>query len=97
MGDPTAEIAARVIAQVRRVAEELRPSIGELPVSLESSLDRDLAFDSLGRAELVARIEEAFQRGLCFLTWLIHPSSKCHSPSSNRRIDVPTSAHRMFG
>ncbi len=59
--DPAADTAARVIAVVRRVAEELRPSVGPIPVTLESSLDRDLAFDSLGRAELVARIEEAFE------------------------------------
>ncbi len=57
---PAADTAARVIATVRQVAEELRPSVGHVPVTLESSLDRDLAFDSLGRAELVARIEEAF-------------------------------------
>jgi 1-acyl-sn-glycerol-3-phosphate acyltransferase len=59
--DPAADTSARLIAVVRRVAEELRPSVRDIPVSLESSLDRDLAFDSLGRAELVARIEEAFE------------------------------------
>jgi 1-acyl-sn-glycerol-3-phosphate acyltransferase len=54
------ETAARVQALVRDVMAELRPSWADRPVTLDSQLDRDLGFDSLGRGELIARIEQAF-------------------------------------
>ena len=48
-----------LLAIVRRVSSELhaRP---EETVALDSSLERDLGIDSLGRVELFARIEQAF-------------------------------------
>jgi 1-acyl-sn-glycerol-3-phosphate acyltransferase len=46
---------------VRQLALELHPHKEQvLPVSLDSSLDRDLGFDSLGRVELLVRLERAF-------------------------------------
>ncbi|MEA3291997.1 MAG: AMP-binding protein, partial [Pseudomonadota bacterium] len=44
---------------------ELYPHDAAAPaVSLESSFDADLGFDSLARAELLARVEQAFHAGL---------------------------------
>ncbi len=49
----------------RRVADELHPrSSGHRRVTLDSSLDRDLGLDSLGRAELITRLEKAYGVGL---------------------------------
>jgi 1-acyl-sn-glycerol-3-phosphate acyltransferase len=45
---------------VGEIARELHPSIEVGPPRLESSLDRDLAFDSLGRMELMHRVESEF-------------------------------------
>jgi 1-acyl-sn-glycerol-3-phosphate acyltransferase len=58
-----ADAAAReLIAVVGRLALELHPSRTRLDeISLSSRLERDLGIDSLGRAELVPRIERAFR------------------------------------
>ncbi len=52
--------AAALIGVVEEVARELHPGRRSVAATLESRLDRDLGIDSLGRAELVARIERAF-------------------------------------
>ena len=66
--EKTTEIADRaqiLLEIVRQVATELHPrSRANQSVHLDSSLDRELGFDSLGRAELVARLERAFGIGL---------------------------------
>ncbi|MCH7935808.1 MAG: AMP-binding protein [Proteobacteria bacterium] len=49
-----------LLRQVREVAAELRPHLSQTPVTLDSLLDKDLGFDSLGRVELLVRIERAF-------------------------------------
>lgn len=46
---------------VAKVAAELHPRRSPVEVTLDSRLDRELGFDSLGRVELVARLERAFQ------------------------------------
>ncbi len=47
-----------LIAIVEELAEELRPgTIGRASLTLSSALDRDVGLDSLGRVELLARIE----------------------------------------
>ena len=47
-----------------QVVEELHPGLTfRKRVSLDSSLDRDLALDSLGRVELVGRLEKEFGVG----------------------------------
>jgi 1-acyl-sn-glycerol-3-phosphate acyltransferase len=56
--------AERVLETVRAVAAELHPGPGLSAPALDSALDRDLGFDSLGRAELVARIERDFSIAL---------------------------------
>ncbi len=57
--------AQGVLEIARQVADELHPrSSGRRRVTLDSSLDRDLGLDSLGRAELITRIERAFGVGL---------------------------------
>lgn len=53
--------SAALLEVVRQLAEELHPSkTGGATVTLESLLDRDLGFDSLGRMELLTRLERAF-------------------------------------
>ncbi|BBJ00124.1 acyl-CoA synthetase [Ferrigenium kumadai] len=50
-----------LLETVRRFAAESRArSGGEMPVSLDSSLEKDLGLDSLGRVELLMRVERAF-------------------------------------
>ena len=52
------EVAGRILGLVRELALELRPYRElHLAVELDSQLDRDLGFDSLGRAELILRTE----------------------------------------
>src|SRR3954467_7736176 len=51
---------ADVLEIVQGLAPALQPQRGARAVSLDSSLERDLGFDSLGRVELLARLEKAF-------------------------------------
>jgi 1-acyl-sn-glycerol-3-phosphate acyltransferase len=51
---------ADVLEIVQGLARELQPQHGARAVSLDSSLERDLGFDSLGRVELLARLEKGF-------------------------------------
>ncbi|MDH3692278.1 MAG: hypothetical protein OEU36_22825, partial [Gammaproteobacteria bacterium] len=63
MSTPSAEPIAEddvttLLSLIRDLAVELNPGYqSSRPVSLDDSLDRDLGFGSLGRAELFARIE----------------------------------------
>jgi 1-acyl-sn-glycerol-3-phosphate acyltransferase len=60
--DDRAVVAQRILHAVRDLALEVRPQLGRgLAVTLDSNLDRDLGFDSLGRAELVLRVDRMFQ------------------------------------
>lgn len=53
--------AARLLDVVRTLARELQPTGGRVhAVTLDSRLDRDLGLDSLGRAELILRVNQAF-------------------------------------
>jgi 1-acyl-sn-glycerol-3-phosphate acyltransferase len=56
------ELAARFSRLVRDLVWELHPQMQRrVAVTLDSDLDRDLGLDSLGRAELVLRIDRAFK------------------------------------
>ena len=58
---PAAEAAATLLACVESTLRELRAGDPDLPpVTSDSVLDQDLGFDSLGRMELLLRIERAF-------------------------------------
>jgi len=58
---PPADTAGEVLQLVRDVAVQLHPRRRRsLRVALDSSLDRELGFDSLGRVELLYRLERAF-------------------------------------
>ncbi len=58
--DP-ADASGRLLAVVSELARELQPRKGaRLDVRLDSDLDRDLGLDSLGRAELLHRLDRAF-------------------------------------
>jgi 1-acyl-sn-glycerol-3-phosphate acyltransferase len=55
------DLAPRLLEVVQQAAAELHPrQASRMRCTLDSSLERDLAFDSLGRVELIARIERAF-------------------------------------
>jgi 1-acyl-sn-glycerol-3-phosphate acyltransferase len=56
------EVAGRFHRLVRDLVWELHPHMQRrVAVTLDSDLDRDLGLDSLGRAELVLRIDRAFK------------------------------------
>jgi 1-acyl-sn-glycerol-3-phosphate acyltransferase len=56
------EVSARLSRLVRDLVWELHPEMQRrVAVTLDSDLDRDLGLDSLGRAELVLRIDRAFK------------------------------------
>jgi acyl carrier protein len=57
-GGTDAEV--RVLEIVAAVAAELRPGREARTARLDSRLDQDLGFDSLGRVELVSRLDAAF-------------------------------------
>ena len=67
MGDPKEIIdrdgmAEALLAMVRELAAELHPRrFLTKPVTLDSSLTRDLGLDSLARVELLARIGKRFR------------------------------------
>ena len=57
-----AALARELLEIVRALAEELHPHLRRTQeVSLDDDLDRDLGFDSLGRAELILRLDRAFK------------------------------------
>ncbi|HEV8242213.1 MAG TPA: AMP-binding protein [Thermoanaerobaculia bacterium] len=63
--NPTAAVVAasaaeRLLATVRALLVELHPRQAERRISLDSALERDLGLDSLARAELLLRLEQAF-------------------------------------
>ena len=57
--DDDGALEAQVLGIVRAVVRELHPHRSQTPVTLDSSLDRDLGLDSLARSELLLRISEA--------------------------------------
>ena len=58
----TDEAATRLLTLIRDLLLESRQSRRDLPTfTLDSHLDRDLALDSLGRTELLRRIEQNFR------------------------------------
>ena len=64
---PTDHTAAadRLLAVIKQLGDELQPRrMQHLSITLDSSLDRDLGFDSLARVELLVRIEQAFDVSL---------------------------------
>ena len=58
---PIDKTAAALLKTIRLLATELRPISAEQPVTMDTSLERDLGLDSLARVELLARIEKRFQ------------------------------------
>ncbi len=57
--DDEGALEAQVLGIVRAVVQELHPHRSQTPITLDSSLDRDLGLDSLARSELLLRISEA--------------------------------------
>lgn len=54
------QLAGALLSVVRQLAAEMHPGRAPRPIGLDSSLERDAGLDSLGRAELLARVERAF-------------------------------------
>src|SRR5512145_2167775 len=55
------DTTSTLLATIRRLVAELQSRPEEsIPLALDSSLERDLGIDSLGRVELLARIEQVF-------------------------------------
>ena len=52
--------ADALLAIVHQLAAELHPARAVTPPTLDSALERDLGFDSLGRVELMLRLDRAF-------------------------------------
>ncbi|MBI4970061.1 MAG: AMP-binding protein [Rhodospirillales bacterium] len=59
-GEIDGDVEARLGAVVAAVAADLHPGRSLPAISPDSLLDRDLGFDSLGRVELLARLEREF-------------------------------------
>ena len=56
-----AAATVRLLEAVRHLSQELHPrGLAPGTVTLDSALDRDLGFDSLGRIELLSRLEQDF-------------------------------------
>lgn len=61
----TQESALHVLHMVKQVAAELHPNQHFVnTLNLDSSLDRDFSFDSLGKVELLLRLEQKFRVAL---------------------------------
>jgi acyl carrier protein len=59
---PQDAISPRIVGIAHELAIELHPHKGrELRVDLDSDLDRDVGLDSLGRAELLLRLDREFK------------------------------------
>ncbi len=54
------QAAARLIELVEAIVGELRPGLADIRIDLDDSLHRDIGLDSLGRVELISRIEQEF-------------------------------------
>ena len=65
VGKEASEAAARLLKQVSDFVIEVHPERrADLRLSADSRLDRDLGLDSLGRAELLSRLEREFRVSL---------------------------------
>jgi 1-acyl-sn-glycerol-3-phosphate acyltransferase len=59
------ELAPALLDVVRKTFHDLHPELKRrISITLDSSLDRDLGFDSLARVELVLRVEKTFNAHL---------------------------------
>lgn len=58
-----------VMDAIRQAVGDMHPGAPHRPVNLDSSLERDLGFDSLGRVELMHRIQRACELSLPEEVW----------------------------
>ena len=63
-GDADAHDPLRLLRLIEILYREVHPGRAPPPVSLESRLIEDLGFDSLGRTELLLRVEREFSVSL---------------------------------
>jgi acyl carrier protein len=97
-----------LLAIVRRLAAELHSRPEEaIQVTLDSALERDLGIDSLGRVELLARIEQAFGISLPervfataetprdLLQAVLAAAPAMARPAGERREEAPTPVQAM--
>jgi 1-acyl-sn-glycerol-3-phosphate acyltransferase len=88
----------QALATIRSLTLELHPEWRQtLDVRPESDLDRDLGFDSLGRAELLMRLNREFGIGLCdqLIVEASTASDICKAVSAaSPRVDTGTPTRR---
>jgi acyl carrier protein len=76
--------------EIFHVLEEMLPQVAPLkvsgPVFLETSLARDLDFDSLDTVEMLISLNEAFGVTLDFETWLAEESERQDTPFTIRSL-----------
>ena len=63
-GDAEADHSAHLLRLIEILYREVHPGRAPPPISLESRLTEDLGFDSLGRTELLLRVEREFSVSL---------------------------------
>ena len=63
-GDAEADHSTHLLRLIESLYREVHPGRAPPPISLESRLPEDLGFDSLGRTELLLRVEREFSVSL---------------------------------
>ena len=94
-------IAPETLAIVERLAAELRgEGARRVTAHLDSNLDQDLGFDSLGRAELILRLDRAFKVRLPdrLISEAATPRDlvdavRAATPATRRKRIAPTRSH----
>ena len=82
--------ADALLAIVHQLAAELHPAKAGAPPTLDSALERDLGFDSLGRVELMLRLDRSFGVSLPEKTLVVAETPRPAVRSSgNPRKNVP--------
>ena len=98
-------IAPETLAIVERLAAELRgEGARRVTAHLDSNLDQDLGFDSLGRAELILRLDRAFKVRLPdrLISEAATPRDlvdavRAATPAPSRKRIAPTRSHADLG
>jgi 1-acyl-sn-glycerol-3-phosphate acyltransferase len=87
------QATAHLLTLIQNVSKELHPGQSSLgrPITLDSRLDKDLGFDSLGRVELISRIEREFGVNLTD-----HIFATAETPRDLRRAIMTTSGERKL-
>jgi 1-acyl-sn-glycerol-3-phosphate acyltransferase len=91
--DDAGQATAHLLTLIQAISKELHPgqSSSGRPVTLDSRLDMDLGFDSLGRVELISRIEREFGINLAD-----HIFASAETPRDLRRTIMTANGERKL-